>query len=182
MSVSKIIGTGSFAASEPHPAIKLLPPMTTAARPFSPSPIPSTAPSSAPRKKQILSNHRIIEVLPNGQQNRSYGCMGGLTRLPVAGRDIVIFSNIETPNSRLENGTVWASFNGGKTWPIKRLATPGSSGYSSMNAGRPGTASEGWIYLMAETHGAVVVRFNLSWLIEGGEATGDGKVPDWAKQ
>ncbi len=40
---------------------------------------------------------RIVEVLPDGQQNRSYGCMGGLARLPVAGRDILLFSNIETP-------------------------------------------------------------------------------------
>ena len=50
-----------------------------------------------------------------------------------------------------------------------------------MNAGRPGTPSEGWIYLMAESDGAKVVRFNLSWIIQGGEATGDGEVPDWAK-
>lgn len=125
-------------------------------------------------------DHRIVEILPDGQQNRSYGCMGGLVRLPVAGRDILVFSNIETPNARRENGTVWASFDGGKTWPIKRLANPGPSGYSSMNAGRPGTSSEGWIYLMAETGGAVIVRFNLAWLLAG-QPTGDGEVPAWAK-
>ena len=123
---------------------------------------------------------RIVEILPDGQQNRSYGCMGGLTRLPVAGRDILIFSNLDTPNPRRENGSVWASFDGGKTWPIKRLANPGPSGYSSMNAGRPGTASEGWIYLMPETAGARVLRFNLAWVL-GGEKTGDGEVPDWVK-
>lgn len=127
------------------------------------------------------SDFRIIEILPDGQQNRSYGCMGGLTRLPVAGKDILIFSNIETPNARRENGTVWASFDGGKTWPVKRLANPGASGYSSMNAGRPGTPSEGWIYFMPEAGGAKVARFNLSWIVKGGTATGDGEVPDWAK-
>ena len=123
---------------------------------------------------------RIVEVLPDGQQNRSYGCMGGLTRLPVAGKDILLFSNIETPNARRENGTVWASFDGGKTWPVKRLANPGPSGYSSMNAGRPGTPSEGWIYFMPEANGAKVLRFNLAWVVAG-EATGDGKIPDWVK-
>ena len=126
--------------------------------------------------------HDIVEILPDGQQNRSYGCMGGLTRLPVAGKDVLIFSNLDTPNPRRENGTVWASFDGGRTWPVKRLANPGPNGYSSMNAGRPGTPSEGWIYLMAEAGGAKIARFNLSWIIRGGEETGDGTVPDWAKK
>jgi len=129
---------------------------------------------------ETWTGFRIVEILPDGQQNRSYGCMGGLVRLPVAGKDILIFSNIETPNATRENGTVWASFDGGKTWPVKRLANPGPSGYSSMNAGRPGTPSEGWIYLMPETAGAKVLRFNLTWLL-GGEKTGDGEVPDWVK-
>ena len=50
-----------------------------------------------------------------------------------------------------------------------------------MNVGRPGTPSEGWIYFMPEASGAKVARFNLSWIVRGGEATGDGKVPEWAK-
>ena len=68
----------------------------------------------------------------------------------------------------------------GKTWPVKRLAVPGPSAYSSVDAGRPGTPSEGWIYLMAESRGAKVARFNLSWLVAG-EPTGDGEIPAWAK-
>ena len=107
--------------------------------------------------------------------------MGGLTRLPVVGKDILIFSNLDTPKPSREQGTVWASFDGGVTWPVKRLANPGASGYSSMNVGRPGTPSEGWIYFMPEAGGAKVARFNLSWIVQGGEATGDGKVPRWAK-
>ncbi|MGI9240846.1 MAG: sialidase family protein [Verrucomicrobiales bacterium] len=129
---------------------------------------------------ETWDDFRIVEILPDGQQNRSYGCMGGLTRLAVAGRDILLFSNLETPNSTRENGTVWASFDGGKTWPVKRLANAGPSGYSSMNSGRPGTASEGWIYLMPEAGGAKVARFNLSWILAG-DATGDGDVPGWVK-
>lgn len=119
----------------------------------------------------------IVEVLPDGHQHRSYGCMGGLTRLPVEGQDILIFSNIDTPNATRERATVWASFDGGKTWPMKRLVHKGPSAYSSLHAGRPGTPSEGWIYLHFESEGSKMARFNLSWLLEG-EATGDGTIPD----
>ena len=48
-----------------------------------------------------------------------------------------------------------------------------------MVAGQPGTPSAGWIYLHYEHDpfkGAHIVRFNLSWLLEG-QATGDGKIP-----
>jgi sialidase-1 len=119
---------------------------------------------------------RICQVLPDGPQNNTYGLMGGLVRLPVAGKDILIFSNIVSQGGR-QNGYVWASFDGGKTWPIKRLVDKGAFGYSSMNAGRPGTASEGWIYLLYESAGAKMAKFNLSWVL-GGEKTGDGEVPE----
>lgn len=118
----------------------------------------------------------ICEVLPDGPQDTTYGCMGGLIRLPVAGRDILVYSNCDSPKGR-NHGTVWASFDGGKTWPMKRLITEGSFAYSSLNAGRPGTATEGWVYLHFESEGSKVARFNLSWLLEG-EATGDGTVPE----
>jgi sialidase-1 len=129
---------------------------------------------------QTWTDWRIVEILPDGHQHRSYGCMGGLVRLPVTGKDILIFSNIDTPNSKRERGTVWASFDGGKTWPVKRLVYAGAHGYSSLNAGRPGTISEGWIYLHFEggsAKGSTVARFNLSWILAG-EETGDGRVPD----
>ena len=125
------------------------------------------------------TDFRIVEALPDGHQHRSYGCMGGLTRLAVADRDVLIFSNLDTPNAVRERGTVWASFDGGKTWPVKRLVFEGSSGYSSLTSGRPGTPSDGWIYLHFEggpEGGSYVARFNLSWLLAG-EATGDGNVP-----
>ena len=124
----------------------------------------------------------ICKVLPDGAQHRDYGCMGGLVRLPVRGRDILIFSNIESPGGR-DHGTVWASFDGAETWPIKRLVYEGPSAYSSLTAGRPGTASEGWIYLQFEggpKGGATLARFNLSWLLEG-KKTGDGKLPKWLR-
>ena len=119
----------------------------------------------------------ICDVLPDGPQNTNYGCMGGLVRLPVEDKDILIYSNCDSPGGR-SHGTVWASFDGGKTWPLKRLVQEGSFAYSSLTAGRPATKSEGWIYLHFESGGSKVARFNLSWLLKG-EKTGDGELPEW---
>jgi len=76
---------------------------------------------------------------------------------------------------------VWASFDGGETWPIKRRVFEGPSAYSSLAAGRSGTPSEGWIYAHFEggpIGGSAVARFDLAWLL-GGEPTGDGVVPEF---
>ncbi len=123
---------------------------------------------------------RIIDVLPDGDQGRTYGCMGGLTRLPLSDRDILLFSNLDTEAAHRERVTVWASFDGGRTWPLKRLADAGRSGYSSLAVGRGETPSEGWIYLFYEhdpIKGAHMARFNLGWIL-GGESTGDGPLPE----
>lgn len=130
---------------------------------------------------ETWTDRRIVEILPDGRQDRAYGCMGGLVRLPVRERDILLFSNLDTSRSRRERVTVWASFDGGRTWPVKRLVHDGPSRYSSLAAGRPGTPSAGWIYLLFEEGrdgGARIARFNLSWVMEG-KPTGDGKRPKW---
>ena len=122
----------------------------------------------------------VVEIPPDGPQDTTYGCMGGLVRLPIRGKDILIYSNCDSPAGR-RLGTVWASFDGGKSWPLKRLVFERDFAYSSLSAGRPGTKSEGWIYLNFEggpKGGATVARFNLSWLLNG-EKTGDGEVTKW---
>ena len=123
---------------------------------------------------------QIVEVLPDGPQDNNYGCMGGLVRLPIEGRDVLLYSNCDSPGGR-RLGTVWASFDGGKTWPIKRLVEKGGFAYSSMSAGRPGTKSEGWIYINYESGGSRLARFNLSWVL-GGKKTGNGEVPAWVSK
>ena len=121
----------------------------------------------------------ICEALPDGDQDRDYGLMGGLVRLPVKGRDILLFSNIASASGR-HHGMVWASFDGGRTWPVRQLVTPGAFAYSSLDAGRPGTAAEGWAFLLYEDDGGgSMARFNLGWVVDG-ELTGDGTVPSWA--
>ena len=94
---------------------------------------------------------------------------------------MLLFSNLDTQEARRERITVWASFDGGRTWPVKRLVFDGPSAYSSLAAGRPGTPSEGWVYLFFEggsEGGSSVARFDLAWVLAG-EATGDGAVPAW---
>ena len=124
-------------------------------------------------------NLTFCEVLPDGPQNTNYGCMAGLTRLAVKGHDILIYSNCDSPSSR-DRGTVWASFDGGKTWPIKKLVYQGRHAYSSMTSGRPGTITEGMIFHHFEggpKGGSAVARFNLAWILDGGKLTGNGSVP-----
>ncbi len=128
--------------------------------------------------------------LPDGPRGTSYGLMGGMVRLPIAGRDILLYSNSDTDagvmpgtvgasiGTAREKITVWASFDGGATWPVKRLVFAGPSAYSNLGVGRSGTPSEGRIFLVFEggpagSHAAVqVVTFNLTWLLDGRELPG----------
>jgi sialidase-1 len=112
------------------------------------------------------------KYLPDGARDQEHGLMGGLVRLPLDNYDILIYSNIDSPSGRIRS-TVWASFDGGRTWPVKRLVDEGGSAYSSLAAGRTGTPSEGLIYLLKEGigddphNGIQVARFNLAWLTQG---------------
>jgi sialidase-1 len=127
--------------------------------------------------------------LPDGARGTSYGLMGGMIRLPVPGHDILLYSNVDSDAGAMpkqvgasivtgrEKATVWASFDGGRTWPVKRLVYEGPSAYSSLGVGRSGTPSQGKIYLLFEggpkgPHEAVqVAAFNLSWLLNGRDIT-----------
>ncbi len=100
----------------------------------------------------------------------SYGCNAGLVRLPLeatGGRDVLLFSTPDNPGSTRIRMTVWASFDGTQTWPVKRLIHEGLSAYSSLAAGPDGT-----IYLLFERgekklyERVTLARFNLAWLTE----------------
>jgi len=100
--------------------------------------------------------------LYDGPRGSSYGCMGGMIRLPIDGYDILVYSNLDTEAGMMpgdiggsntkerEKISVWASFDGGKTWPVKRLVYDGPSAYSNLGVGRAGTVTEGKIYLLYE--------------------------------
>ena len=123
--------------------------------------------------------------LPDGPRGSSYGLMGGMIRLPIAGRDILLASNVDTDAGAMpgqvggsiaegrEKLTVWASLDGGQTWPVKRLVFDGPCGYSNLGVGRSGTSSAGRVFVAFEggpqgSQAAVqVVGFNLAWLLNG---------------
>jgi sialidase-1 len=126
-------------------------------------------------------------TLPDGARGTSYGCMGGLIRLPIPDADVLLYSNLDSDGgvmpkqvggstrSGRERITVWASFDGARSWPVKRLVYAGPSAYSNLGVGRAGTPSEGKIFLHFEggerhCYEAVYVAvFNLSWLLEDRE-------------
>jgi sialidase-1 len=101
----------------------------------------------------------------------SYGCNAGLVRLPLEatdGKDVLLFSTPDNPGASRVKMTVWASFDGARTWPLKRLVYKGPSAYSSLTADKKGT-----IYLLFERgekklyQYITVARFNRAWLKGG---------------
>eukprot|EP00971_Amphidinium_carterae_P262036 5197579-Amphidinium_carterae.1 len=96
-----------------------------------------------------------VEVcgLPDGPQGNSFGCFGGLERLPVKERDILMVSNCDTDTAERKRGTIWLSEDAGVTWPVKRLIWEGPFAYSALGVGRTGTESQGWIYCFFEANG-----------------------------
>jgi hypothetical protein len=102
-----------------------------------------------------------------------YGCRAGLVRMPdgvVEAGDVMLYSSPDWPGGWRYQMTVWASLNGARTWPVKRLVDQGRSAYSSLAAGKDGT-----VYLLYEAGAeqlydeVKVASFNLAWLLEGGD-------------
>jgi len=100
----------------------------------------------------------------------SYGCNAGLARIPdevTGGKDVLLFSTPDNPGGNRVKMTVWASFDRGKTWPVKCLVYKGPSAYSSLAADKNGT-----IFLLFENgdkdldERISLARFNLEWLTQ----------------
>ena len=100
-----------------------------------------------------------------------YGCNAGLTRMPLeatGGEDVLLFSTPDNPGGSRVRMTVWASFDGAESWPVKRLIYEGPSAYSSLAADEEGT-----IYLLFERgedelyESIALARFDLQWLTRG---------------
>lgn len=101
----------------------------------------------------------------------SYGCKAGLVRLPdgiVDADDVLLYSMPDWKGGWRYQMTVWASFNGASTWPVKRLIDADFSAYSSLAVGKDGT-----IYLLYEGGDKKlcdeinIAVFNLQWLLDG---------------
>ena len=99
-----------------------------------------------------------------------YGMCAGLVRIPdgvTDARDVLLFSCPDWKGGWRYQMTVWASFNGSATWPVKRLIDAGHSAYSTLAADK-----DGMIYLLYEggddkLYDEInVAVFNLKWLLE----------------
>ncbi len=92
------------------------------------------------------------------------GCMGSVLRYtdPADGaKSRILFSGPQS--TKRENGTVFVSYDEGKTWPTKRVLFKDSFAYSCLTALKDGTI--GCLY---ETGTKIVfARFTLDWLTEG---------------
>ena len=58
----------------------------------------------------------------------SYGCNAGLVRVPAptnGEQDVLLFSTPDNPGGSRVRMTVWASFDGAQTWPVKQLVYDG---------------------------------------------------------
>jgi sialidase-1 len=100
----------------------------------------------------------------------SYGMCAGLIRIPdgvTGAKDVLLYSCPDWKGGWRYQMTVWASFNGTATWPIKRLIDQGHSAYSFLAADKDGT-----IYLLYEggekkLYDEInIAVFNLKWLLE----------------
>jgi len=114
---------------------------------------------------ETWKEHYESKYLPDGPPD-VYGCKAGLIRLPLDKQDVVIYTSPRDQMAKKgrDDIMVRVSFDGAKTWPVKRLITGGPDGYSWLAAGRKGTPSEGMIYVM--TWSRYLARFNLAWIME----------------
>ena len=91
------------------------------------------------------------------------GCMGSVLRYtdPAdGGKSRILFSGPQS--TKRENGTVFVSYDEGKTWPTKRVLCKDSFAYSCLTALKDGTT--GCLYEAEGTSKIVFARFTLDWL------------------
>lgn len=92
-------------------------------------------------------------------------CMASVFRVPSSAdaKSRILFSGPQS--TKRENGTVFVSYDDGRSWPVKRVLCPGSFAYSCLTALRDGTI--GCLYEVDNTHRIVFTRFTLDWLEDG---------------
>ena len=119
------------------------------------------------------------EGVPDGQLREvQQGCNASMVRYPqdlCGGRDILLFANPDSSGKIREHGVVHVSFDGGKSWPLKKAVTRWGEwfDYSAMAVSHDGT-----ILLMHKTTpdmtgmpisadgccSMALIRFDLDWL------------------
>ena len=94
---------------------------------------------------------------------RDPGCMASIFRYSFpgnGGKSRILYSGPDSTSR--DNGTVYLSYDEGRTWPVRKVMVPGSFAYSVLTA-----LPDGTLGCLFETDGAnriVFARFTLDWL------------------
>jgi sialidase-1 len=94
---------------------------------------------------------------------RDNGCMASILRYSSMNESSLLLYSYPDSAKR-ENGTIRASFDDGKTWPVKRVLWPGSFAYSVLT--RLPDGSIGCLFETDGTARTVFARFSRVWLEE----------------
>lgn len=95
-------------------------------------------------------------------------CMASIVRYsdPADGaKSRILFSGPQS--TKRDNGTIYLSYDEGKTWPVKRVLCPDAFAYSCLTALPDGGI--GCLYEADGTRKIVYARFTLDWLTDGKE-------------
>ena len=101
------------------------------------------------------------------------GCMGSVLRYtdPAdGGKSRILYAGPQGP--KRERGTVFVSYDEGRTWPVKRVLCERSFAYSCLTRLPDGTI--GCLYEAEGTSKIVFARFTLDWLTGGADKFGAG--------
>ncbi|HIA47335.1 MAG TPA: exo-alpha-sialidase [Candidatus Hydrogenedentes bacterium] len=130
-------------------------------------------------RNESKARRRIIVTSPDGATQWSDPifqedlvdpvCMAGLTRYNHGGKNLLLFSNPDTPRGR-RNVTVRVSNDEGQTWPHRRSVESGFSAYSDINVTPTGAIL--CFYGRSEKANfagdrLTIARFSIDWLLEG---------------
>ena len=103
-------------------------------------------------------------TLENDPALKTVSCNGALLAVPCdRGTDGTILLCSVPVGPMRTRGTVYVSFDGGQTWPHKRLAVPGLFAYSSLVRFADGKI--GLFYESRNHKDIVLARFGLDWLM-----------------
>lgn len=107
---------------------------------------------------------------------RDPGCMASIFRYTFPSKrdkSRLLYSGPDS--TKRENGTVYLSYDEGKTWPVKKVLFPGSFAYSVLTALPDGTL--GCLLETDDANRIVFAHFTLDWLTDGKDSLAQTNQP-----
>ncbi|HEU4752155.1 MAG TPA: sialidase family protein, partial [Armatimonadota bacterium] len=124
--------------------------------------------AGSPVRKTCVSRDggETWSAVEDAPELRDPSCMASIFRYTDPADDRksrILFSGPQS--DKRENGTVFLSYDEGKTWPVRRVLCPGPFAYSCLTALPDGTL--GCLYEADGMRRIVFARFTLEWLTGG---------------